>query len=118
MAKTPLVAAAGLALLGIAYGPSPVAIADAVGGPCDDWMKIGVDSDSGNQMFCAHSRAADPNSQLSWQPWGAHLDSLPQVGSVGSPCPASEYTVGRSEDGYVAWCLGGTWRPYSPADSP
>lgn len=64
-------------------------------------------------MFCAHSRAADPNSPLSWQPWGKHLDSLPLVAATGSPC-ASEYTVGQSNDGYVVWCLGGKWKPYSP----
>jgi hypothetical protein len=44
---------AALAAFAALLVSAPVASADTVGDPCPDWMKIGTDSSTGRQMFCA-----------------------------------------------------------------
>jgi hypothetical protein len=84
---------------------APVASADAVGDLCPDWMKIGTDSSSGQQMFCA--APSTPAHALTWQPWSkAAWGTLTSVGPAGSPCTAPTFTFGQSSDGYVVWCAG------------
>jgi hypothetical protein len=86
---------------------APVASADTVGDPCPDWMKIGTDSSTGQQMFCA--APSTPANALTWQPWSkAGWGTLTPVGPAGSPCTVPNYTFGRSPDGYVVWCYQGT----------
>lgn len=83
----------------------PVASADTVGAPCPDWMKIGTDSSTGQQMFCA--APSIPARDLTWQPWSKGAwGSLPVVGPAGSPCTAPTFTYGQSSEGYVVWCAG------------
>lgn len=76
------------------------------GDGCDDWMKFGVDSQTGQEILCS----AAPNESLLWHSTATDIASamagLPSVGKSGSPCSAAPYTLGRSSDGYAVWCLG------------
>ncbi len=86
---------------------APVAVADSVGAPCTEWMKISTDAATGAKMFCAAPPGAGA-SALTWTDWsrGAWGDA-PVVGPVGSPCSARAYSFGLSSDGYVVWCYAG-----------
>ena len=117
MMKAPFLATTGLVLAGLALASVPIALADTVGSPCNDWMKIGTDSATGDRMFCAQTRPGDPDSPLSWLAWDdthASWGSLPLVSPTTSPCSVPKYTLGRSTDGYIVWCTGGVWSIYSP----
>lgn len=105
--KAPILAATSMVLIGLALVSAPVASADTVGDPCPDWMKIGTDSSTGQQMFCA--APSTPAHALTWQPWSkAGWGTLTPVGPAGSPCTVPNYTFGQSPDGYVVWCYQGT----------
>ena len=56
MMKAPFLATTGLVLAGLALASVPIALADTVGSPCNDWMTIGTDSATGDRMFCAQTR--------------------------------------------------------------
>ena len=84
------------AAIGVSLSP-PRASADTVGSPCTDWMKIGTDPSSGQQVFCAGHV---------WQPWSKGAwGSLAIVGPAGSPCNAASFAFAQSSDDYVVWCL-------------
>lgn len=85
---------------------APIASADTVGAPCDDWMKIGTDAASGESLFCGAQ--SSPATALTWQPWSsAAWGTLTTVGKAGTLCNLPPYTFGRSPDGYVVWCFDG-----------
>ena len=86
---------AALAAFAALLVSAPVASAETAGDPCPDWMKIGTDSSTGQQMFCA--APSTPANVLTWQPWSKGAwGTLTPVGPAGSTCTVPNYIFGRS----------------------
>jgi hypothetical protein len=101
-----LLAIPAAVLLGYAVATAPIASADRLGEPCDDWMKLSADAVTGEQMVC--SAAGSPATELWWRvaaEAGSDWGDLPNVGAAGTPCSAPPYEFGQSPDGYVVWCV-------------
>jgi hypothetical protein len=99
-------AGAAAIFLSCAVTGAPLASAERLGEPCNDWMKLSTDRVSGEQMVCA--AAGSPATELWWRvaaEAGSNWGDLPHVGAAGTPCSAPPYEFGQSADGYVVWCL-------------
>ena len=98
MMKAPFLATTGLVLAGLALASVPIALADTVGSPCNDWMKIGTGLLQPGIVCSARKRGPVTQILLCLGSRGMTRtlagDHYPLVGPTASPCSVPKYTLG------------------------